>query len=84
VPEDHKPFHRRLLDGWLVIAAHFGEIQTLVLLGLIYTLVIGPASLVSRAVGSDFLSKRGLGDPGSAWRKADTRPPDLDTLKQPF
>jgi hypothetical protein len=74
----------RLLEGWLLIAGHFGEIQTLVLLGLIYGLVIGPASMVSRAAGSDFLSKRGLGEAGSAWRQADTRPPVLDNLKQPF
>jgi hypothetical protein len=75
---------RRLLDGWLAIAAHFGEVQTLVLLGLIYTLVIGPASLVSRAVGNDFLSKRGLGESGSAWREADSREAVLENVKQPF
>jgi len=66
------------------IAIRFGEVQTLVLLGLIYVLVIGPASLVSRAAGSDFLSKRGMGEAGSAWREADTRPPLLDNVKQPF
>jgi len=75
---------RRLRDGWLLIAGHFGEVQTLVLLGLIYSLVVGPASLVSRLAGSDFLSKRGLGESGSAWQDADQRPPDLENLKQPF
>jgi hypothetical protein len=79
-----KTLWRRLLDGWLSIAAHFGEVQTLVLLALIYALVIGPASVVSRAIGNDFLSKRGLFVPGSAWRDADSRPPDLDNVKQPF
>jgi hypothetical protein len=73
-----------LLDGWLVIAGHFGEVQTLVLLGVIYGLVVGPASLVSRAVGSDFLTKRGLHESGSAWRPAESRPSDLENLKQPF
>jgi hypothetical protein len=81
---EHRPVGRRLLDGWLLIAAHFGEVQTLVLLGLIYSLVIGPASVVSRVLGSDFLTKRGLGAPGSAWREADTRPPLLDNLRQPY
>jgi len=75
---------RQLVEGWMQIAARFGEVQTLVLLGLIYTLVIGPASLVARALGSDFLSKRGLGESGSAWREADTRPPILENVKQPF
>jgi glucose/mannose transport system permease protein len=31
---------RRLLDGWMQIVACFAEVQTLTLLGLIYTLVI--------------------------------------------
>jgi hypothetical protein len=75
---------RRLLGGWLLIAGHFGEVQTLVLLGLIYSLVVGPASLIARAVGSDLLAKRGLGEPGSAWCDADSRPSDLENLKQPF
>jgi hypothetical protein len=75
---------RRLRDGWMEIALRFGEAQTLVLLGLIYALVIGPAALVARAGRSDFLSKRGLREPGTAWRAADSRPPLLDNLKQPF
>jgi hypothetical protein len=78
------PWWRRLLDGWLAIAGHFGEVQTLVLLGLIYVLAIGPASLVSRATGSDFLTRRGLRAGGTAWRDADSRPPDLESFKQPF
>ncbi len=73
-----------LREGWLQIVACFAEVQTLALLGLIYLLVIGPASLVSRAVRADFLSKRELGGPGSAWREADTRPPRLENVKQPF
>lgn len=81
---DRPPFWRRLLDGWMQIAARFGEVQTLALLGLIYVLVIGPASGISRAFGSDFLSKRGIGEGGTAWREADTRPPELDNVKQPF
>ena len=30
------PLHRRMLHGWLEIAGHFGEVQTLVLLGIVY------------------------------------------------
>jgi hypothetical protein len=75
---------RRLLDGWLQIVARFGEVQTLALLGLIYVLVIGPASLIARSFGNDFLAKRGLGESGTAWREADTRPPELENVKQPY
>ncbi len=75
---------RRLLDGWLEVVARFGEVQTLVLLGLIYGLVFGPASLVARSLGNDFLSKRRLREAGTAWQIADSRPHDLENVKQPF
>ena len=68
----------------MLIAGHFGEVQTLVLLGLIYSLVLGPAALISRVAGSDFLAKRGLRQPGSAWSDSESRPSDLENLKQPF
>lgn len=75
---------RRLLDGWLQIAARFGETQTIVLLGLIYGLVIGPAAVIARAAGNDFLAKRGMRELGSAWRPSDSRAPELEHVKQPF
>lgn len=75
---------RRLLEGWLEIVARFGEVQTLVLLGLIYALVFGPASAIARGLGNDFLSKRGLREAGSAWRATESRPPLLENVKQPF
>ena len=36
-----KPFHRRLYEGWLVIAGHFGEVQTSVILffSFLYVLI---------------------------------------------
>jgi hypothetical protein len=77
-------FWRRLLDGWARIAGHFGEVQTLVLLGLVYGLVIGPVAVGLALARRDPLSKRGLGGHGSAWREADTRPPGLESARQPF
>ena len=75
---------RRLLNGWLVVAGHFGEVQTLVLLGVVYALVIGPTSLVTRLARRDFLAKRGLRQAGSAWLPADTSTPDLERSSHPF
>ena len=75
---------RRLLNGWLVVAGHFGEVQTLVLLGVVYALVIGPMSVVTRLARRDFLAKRGLRAPGSAWLDADTSVPDLERSSHPF
>jgi len=73
-----QPIHRRLLDAWMAIAVRFGEVQTLVLLAIFYALLLGPASLVSRLARRDMLGKRGLREPGSAWREADTAGADLD------
>ena len=75
---------RRLLQGWLAVAGHFGEVQTLVLLGVVYALVIGPTSIVTRLARRDFLSKRGLRSPGSAWLAPDSAAPDLERSKHPF
>ena len=33
VPVTLRRLGRRLYEGWLVIAAHFGEVQTLVIVG---------------------------------------------------
>ena len=75
---------RRLLNGWLAVAGHFGEVQTLVLLGVVYALVIGPTSLATTLARRDFLAKRGLRAPGSAWLPADTAAPDLERSSYPF
>jgi hypothetical protein len=75
---------RRLLQGWLAVAGHFGEVQTLVLLGVVYALVIGPVSIVAWLARRDFLSKRGLRSPGSAWLPSNSAAPDLERSKHPF
>jgi hypothetical protein len=76
-----KPFYRRLYEGWLVIAGHFGEVQTMVVIGLSYVLVIGPVALIMGR--KDLLHKRALG-PGSAWTDAESDAPDLDRAKRMF
>jgi hypothetical protein len=75
---------RRLHAGWLEIAACFGEVQTLLLLTIVYTLVLGPVALVSFALRRDLLQKRGLRALGSAWSEADTASADLERAKRLF
>jgi hypothetical protein len=76
---------RRLYDGWLAIAAHFGEIQTLVLVGVIYVFVLGPLATGAIAARRDLLAKRGLGERQSAWQPADTvSSPGLERAKRQF
>jgi hypothetical protein len=72
---------RRLYRGWLVIAARFGSIQTLVLLAFFYAFLVGPVAGISRLGGRDYLEKRHLDRAQSAWRPADTSQPDLERAK---
>ncbi len=69
---------RRLLNGCPAIAARFGEVQTLVMLGLFYTLMIGPMWLISSVARRDLLHKRELGAAGTAWDDAESEIPDLE------
>lgn len=76
---------RRLYRGWLQIAARFGEVQTLVILTLVYSLVMGPVGLVIAVTRRDLLHKRGLRTSGSVWADADTVvEPDLERAKRLF
>ena len=76
---------RRLYGGWLAIAACFGQVQTLIILSLVYGLVIGPMATVAAAARRDLLHKRGLGEADSAWSDADTvTKPDLERARRLF
>jgi hypothetical protein len=83
--ESSVPFWRRLYEGWLVIAAHFGEVQTLIVVSLVYLLGIGPMSVIVALTRRDLLHKRALRGPDSAWQDADTvSSPDLERAKRLF
>ena len=75
---------RRLYAGWLEIAARFGEVQTLLVLAMVYTLVLGPVALMLFALRRDLLHKRGLHVSGTDWSKADTASADLERAKRLF
>ena len=80
-----KTLGRRLYDGWLTIAAHFGEVQTLVIVCVVYVFVLGPLATGAAAARRDLLSKRGFGEARSAWAPADTvSSPDLERAKRLF
>ena len=79
------PHWRRLYQGWLAIAAHFGEVQTLIILTLVYSIVMGPVASVMAVTRRDMLHKRGLRASGSVWGDADSvARPDLERAKRLF
>ena len=79
-----KPLHRRLYDGWMVIAARFAFVQTLVILAIFYGLLIGPWGAGAALLRRDLLDKRRLREPGSAWHEADNLKSDLERAQHQF
>ena len=76
---------RRLYLGWLALAAHFGEIQTVLIVGFVYVFVMGPMAVIASVTGRDLLAKRGFEASASAWCDADsTTQPDLERAKRLF
>ena len=75
----------RLKQGWLALAGHFGEVQTLLIVCVVYVFVVGPTALVAALLGRDLLAKRGFESNASAWQDADsTTSPDLERAKRLF
>lgn len=81
---DRPTVWRRLYDGWMAITVRFGFVQTLIVLGIFYTLIIGPISTGIQLFRGDLLDKRAPRGEGSAWREADSVKPDLERAKQQF
>jgi hypothetical protein len=71
---------RGLKAGWMAIMGRFGDVQTLVILGLFYSLLLGPAwFFVAR---KDPLARRGLHEAGGVWLSADSAAPDIERVKR--
>ena len=81
---ERRPAWRRLYAGWLEVAARFGEVQTLLVVAIVYILVLGPVALAALALRRDLLQQRGLRAPGSAWSEADSASADLERAKRLF
>jgi hypothetical protein len=72
---------RQLYRGWMGIAGRFGGIQTMVLLAFFYVFLVGPVAGFSRLSGRDYLQRSPLDRQQSAWRDAESSPPDLERAK---
>lgn len=72
---------RRLLDGWMAVAARFGSVQTMLLLVFFYVVLIGPVSLVMAIGRRDELDKRVLWKKESAWHESESGGTDLERAK---
>jgi hypothetical protein len=80
-----KKLGRRLYEGWMVIAGHFGEVQTLLIVCAVYVFVVGPVALGAAAIRADLLAKRAVAGNQSAWVPADSTPnPDVERAQRLF
>ena len=76
---------RRLYEGWMVIAGHFGEIQTLLIVCAVYVFVVGPIAVGAAVVRADLLAKRVPAGDESAWLPADSVVrPDMERAQRLF
>ena len=79
-----QPFYRRFYDGWMVVVGRFTFVQTLVILGIFYGLLIGPWGVGAALLRRDLLDKRRLHEPGSAWREPEGEKPSLESAGRQF
>ncbi|MDH3521222.1 MAG: hypothetical protein OEM49_12260 [Myxococcales bacterium] len=81
-PSHPKPrVWRRLLAGWHAVAGRFAGVQTLVILGLFYVVLIGPLAFAARLGRCDYLQKHRLPSGGSGWNEAEAAAPDLERAR---
>lgn len=80
------PLWKRLYQGWLEVAMRFGEVQTTLIVALVYALVIGPMATAAGLARRDLLDQRTRATrQGTAWRDADTvTSPDLERSRRLF
>ena len=78
---EQTPLWRRLLNGWMTIAARFGGVQTQLILVLFYVALIGPISILQALGRRDQLDKREMWKQETAWRNSDTGGTDLERAK---
>jgi hypothetical protein len=72
----------RLKAYWMAFALRLGEIQTQIVLTVMYVLVFGSANMILRALGKDLLGKRVRSD--SYWVPHERQPETLERFRHPF
>lgn len=73
---------KRLWAGWKRVAEKIAQVQTLILLTLLYLIVILPFGVVVSLFGDPLGLKRGRAE--SFWRPRETPPPLLDAARRQF
>ncbi len=74
---------RRIYAGWMWLTGWVGRINTMVILGILFYLILTPLSGILRLVGKDLLNIRRFPGTGSNWKNREpreTRPEDYERI----
>jgi hypothetical protein len=77
------PILRPIYIGWMKFAFALGWLNTRILLGLFFYLIITPTGLVMRLLGKDLLDEKFEPEVASYWKKR-TEPFDPRTMERQF
>jgi len=78
------PILRPIYIGWMKFAFVLGWVNTRVLLGIFFYLILTPLGLLMRLFGKDFLDERIDRGAASYWKKRATVPFDRTRYQRPF
>jgi hypothetical protein len=79
-----KKFYSAIKRMWMLFSQTFGKVNTILLLSLVYLIVIGLMSLVTRLFRKDFLRKKMEIDLASYWQIKQSSEQTLDRHRFQF
>jgi len=79
-----KKFYSAIKRSWLLFSRTLGKVNTVLLLSLVYLIVIGVMSLVTRLLRKDLLQKKMDLDLASYWQIKHSSEQTLDRHKFQF
>lgn len=79
-----RPIFRPIYIGWMAFAFGLGWVNTRLILGLFFYLVMTPIGLILRMKSNDPLERRIDRQATSYWSKKDSLPPDRERYERLF
>ncbi len=74
---------RIIYKCWMAFAHFLAAVNATLLLTIVYLIVVGPMSLISRLMRKDLMAHR-IAPSGSFWKAKETTPHTLDQARHQF
>ena len=78
------PVLRPIYVGWMTFAFALGWVNTRIILGLFFYVILTPIGLLMRAFGKDLLEERIDRSGGTYWVKREQKPFEASRYERPF